>query len=111
MSDVSLLPEISGLSFDSTLLTTLLFFLHTPVALSVLSFCCLQAHTLDFFQKKSSVCLFVSFTDRLSDVAFVLHWHLPLCVSFLSVYYFVIKIFNLVHIDKSDGRMHNTSMS
>ena len=75
MSDVSLLPEISGLSFDSTLLTTLLFFLHTPVALSVWSFCCLHAHTLlIFFPKKSSVRLFVclfSFRDRLSDVALV----------------------------------------
>ena len=38
MSDVSLLSGISGLSFDSTFLSRLLFFLPSPLALSVLSF-------------------------------------------------------------------------
>ena len=77
MSDVSLLPAISGLSFDSTLLTPLLFFcIHLLLFLSCLS-AAYRPILLIFFKKKSSVCLFVSFGDRLSDVAFVLHWHLP----------------------------------
>ena len=40
MSDVSLLSGISGLSFDSPFLSPLLFFLPSPLALSVLSFFC-----------------------------------------------------------------------
>ena len=38
MSDVSLLSGISELSFDSLFLSPLLFFLPSPLALSVLSF-------------------------------------------------------------------------
>ena len=38
MSDVFLLSGISGLSFDSPFLSPLLFFLHNPLALSVLSY-------------------------------------------------------------------------
>ena len=40
MSDVPLLSGISGLSFDSSFLSPLLFFLPYPLALSVLSFFC-----------------------------------------------------------------------
>ena len=40
MSDVPLLCGISGLSFDSSFLSPLLFFLPSPLALSVLSFFC-----------------------------------------------------------------------
>ena len=40
MSDVPLLSGISGLSFDSPFLSPLLFFLPSPLALSVLSFFC-----------------------------------------------------------------------
>ena len=40
MSDVSLLSGISGLSFDSSFLSPLMFFLPSPLALSVLSFFC-----------------------------------------------------------------------
>ena len=38
MSDVPLLSGISGLSFDSPFLSPLLFFLPSPLALSVLPF-------------------------------------------------------------------------
>ena len=40
ISDVPLLPGISGLSFDFPFLSPLLFFLPSPLALSVLSFFC-----------------------------------------------------------------------
>ena len=40
ISDVSLLSGISGLSFDSLFLSPLLFFLPSPLVLSVLSFFC-----------------------------------------------------------------------
>jgi len=40
MSDVTLLSGISGLSFDSPFLSPFLFFLPSPLALSVLSFFC-----------------------------------------------------------------------
>ena len=49
MSDVFPLSRISGLSFDSTLLSPLLFFLPSPVTLSVLSFFYLQVHSSESF--------------------------------------------------------------
>ena len=51
MSDVTLLSGISGLSFDSPFLSLLLFFLPSPLALSVLSFFCYWSILLTFFQK------------------------------------------------------------
>ena len=53
MSDISLLSGISGLSFDSTLLSP--FLLPAPIALSVLSsffFFCLLPHSSDFLSRK-----------------------------------------------------------
>ena len=63
MSDVSTLSGISGLSFDSTLLSPLLFFLPTPVTLSVLSLSCLLAHSPALFPQK--VLQYFSSRDRL----------------------------------------------
>ena len=51
MSDVSPLSGISGLSFDSTLLSPLLVLLPSPVTLSVLSFSACWPFLLNFFQK------------------------------------------------------------
>ena len=48
MSDVSPLSGISGLSFDSTLLSPLVL-LPIPVTLSVLSFFCLLVHSPELF--------------------------------------------------------------
>ena len=61
MSDVSLLPAISGLSFDSTLLTPLLFFcIHLLLFLSCLS-AAYRPILLIFFKKNLPfVCLFRS---------------------------------------------------
>ena len=53
MSDVSPLSEISGLSFYLALLSTLLFFLPSPVTLSVLSFFCLLVHSPELFPENS----------------------------------------------------------
>ena len=57
MSDVSLLSEISGLSFDSLFLSPLLFFfLPSPLALSVLSFFLLMVQSPDLFPENSQIC-------------------------------------------------------
>ena len=50
MSDISLLSGISGLSFDSTLLSPLLFFPPSPVTLSILSFSACWSLLLNCFQ-------------------------------------------------------------
>ena len=50
MSDVSSLSGISGLSFDSTLLSPPLL---TPIAVSVLSSFCQLTHSPDFFPENS----------------------------------------------------------
>ena len=47
MSNVPLLFGISGLSFDSPFVSPLLFFLPSPLALSVLSFFLLMVHSPD----------------------------------------------------------------
>ena len=52
MSDVSLLSGISGVSFDSTLLSPVLFFYLLLLLFSSCPFFLLTAHTLDFFPKK-----------------------------------------------------------
>ena len=58
MSDVPLLSGIPGLSFDSPFLSPLLFFflffLPSPLALSVLAFFLLMVHSPDFFSRKLS---------------------------------------------------------
>ena len=59
MSDVPLLSGISGLSFDSPFLSLLLFFLPSPLALSVLSFFLLMVHSPDFFPPENSQIVFV----------------------------------------------------
>ena len=55
MSDVASLSGVSGLSFDSTLLSSVVvvvvFFLHSPAALSVLSFYACWPILLNFFQR------------------------------------------------------------
>ena len=51
------LSGISGLSFDSTLLSPVLFFLASPVTLSVLSFFCLLAHSPELLPENSSIFL------------------------------------------------------
>ena len=48
MSDVKPLSGISGLSFDFPFLSPLLFFLPSPLVLSVLSCCVLMVHSPDF---------------------------------------------------------------
>ena len=52
MSDVTLLSGISGLPFDSTFLSPLLFFLPSPLALFVLFFFLLIVCSPDFFPRK-----------------------------------------------------------
>ena len=56
MSDVTPLSGISGLSFDSPFLSPLLFFLPSPLALSVLSFFLLMVHSPGFFPENSQIC-------------------------------------------------------
>ena len=66
MSDVSPLSGISGLSFDSALLSPLLFFLPSPVTLSLLSFSACWPFLLNFFQK---ILQYFSLRDRLFCMA------------------------------------------
>ena len=58
VSDVSPLfhlSRISGLSFDSTLLSPLLFFLTSPVTLSVFPFFCLLTHSPELIPENFSI--------------------------------------------------------
>ena len=45
-------PGFSGLLFDSTLLSTLLFFCINPVTVSIVSFVCPLVHSPEFFCRK-----------------------------------------------------------
>ena len=65
MSDVSPLSGISGLSFDSILLSPLVL-LPSPVTLSVLSFSACWPFLLHFFQK---ILQYFSLRDRLFCMA------------------------------------------
>ena len=58
MSDAPLWFEMSGLSFDSPFLSPLLFFLPSPLALSVWSFFCLWSILLTFFPENSDFFFF-----------------------------------------------------
>ena len=58
MSDISLLSGISGLSFDSPFLSPLLFFLPSPLVLSVLSFFLLIGHSANFFPESCQIFFF-----------------------------------------------------
>ena len=52
---LSLLSGISGLSFDSPLLSPLLFFLPSPLALSVFVIFLLKVHSPDIFPENSNM--------------------------------------------------------